>query len=193
MRNLKNLFISLFVLTLASFNTNKKSVIIVRFKGVQDSVICGVIKYIKAVYGYDTYVVSGIKMLYHRKDGTYDGDKLCDYLYRVYHHRVIGVTTKPLSVSTDSIRIDVFGCADMIGKSAMISSYSVDKDKEVNEMGILAIHELGHTFGLPDCNESGCFMEEGDGSTECIDSSFYFGKECSHKLKHLYEAKRIYR
>lgn len=73
----------------------------------------------------------------------------------------IGITHSDISTTKGSIPdFGVMGLALRPGKGAVVSDYRL-KDK--SKLGILAIHELGHTFGLPHCPNKGCYMQDAKG------------------------------
>ena len=73
----------------------------------------------------------------------------------------IGITHSDISTTKGSIPdFGVMGLALRPGNGAVVSDYRL-KDKSM--LRILAIHEIGHTFGLPHCPNKGCYMQDAKG------------------------------
>ena len=79
----------------------------------------------------------------------------------------IGLTNKDISTDNGNI-IDwgVMGLAYMPGKSCTVSPFRLSK-KNINEQYFkVAIHELGHTQGLPHCLGVLCLMTDAKGKNK---------------------------
>lgn len=70
--------------------------------------------------------------------------------------RTIGITYRPLTWYCTEEYLD--GFAYIEDKHCIITMYNVGT---VDRLLKLALHELGHTYGLEHCKEIGCFMEAG--------------------------------
>lgn len=76
----------------------------------------------------------------------------------------IGLTNKDISTDNGSI-VDwgVMGLAYLPGKACTVSPFRLSK-KNINEQYFkVAIHELGHTQGLPHCADIRCLMTDAKG------------------------------
>lgn len=123
----------------------------------------------------------------------YRAEKLLDYLdgFGEPHQKVLGLTEKDISTSNGDIPDwGIFGLANMPGHSAVVSSKRLTRKPKNREhvrerVATVAIHEVGHTFGLDHCGEkeAQCVMLDAEGGIENTDtSSGTFGPDCKAKL-----------
>ncbi len=79
-------------------------------------------------------------------------------------HLIIGLTNKDISTTKNGI-VDwgVMGLGYCPGQSCIASTYRLSKTNTLNQLYKVAIHELGHTQGLPHCPEKTCFMRDAKG------------------------------
>ena len=76
----------------------------------------------------------------------------------------IGLTDK--DISTNKGNIADWGVKDLgfcPGKACIASSYRVAKNNKKEQLYKVAIHELGHTEGLPHCPVKTCLMRDAEG------------------------------
>ena len=139
---------------------------------------------IEAFYKDDVEVMPNTKLpsaSYYSPRNRYRADSLIAILARSksYQHydKVIGITGKDISTTKDSYADwGIFGLGYCPGKSCVISTFRLKKnarDKEhVNDRVVkVALHELGHTFGLPHCNSSNiCLMRDAEGTIKSVDT-----------------------
>jgi archaemetzincin len=94
---------------------------------------------------------------------------------------VIGLTTKDISTSKDG-KSDwgVFGLGYRPGKSCIASTYRL-KGNKTEKLFKVAIHELGHTQGLPHCPIKKCFMRDAEGK-DVLNEETEFCKSCKITL-----------
>ncbi len=88
--------------------------------------------------------------------------------------KVIGITSKDISTTKNNIYDwGIMGLAKSPGRSCIISTYRIKTPNKVlfNDRFIkVALHELGHTMGLPHCTfNSTCFMEAAEGTIKSVD------------------------
>lgn len=95
---------------------------------------------------------------------------------------IIGLTTNDISTSKDG-KSDwgVFGLGYKPGKSCIASSFRL-KGKKEEKLFKVAIHELGHTQGLPHCPVKNCFMRDAEGKDH-LDEETEFCSKCKTVLK----------
>ena len=94
----------------------------------------------------------------------------------------IGLTNKDLSTDNGNI-VDwgVMGLAYVPGKSCTVSPFRLSK-KNINEQYFkVAIHELGHTQGLPHCADIRCLMTDAKGKNN-TDKEEGFCEKCKSFL-----------
>ena len=68
----------------------------------------------------------------------------------------------------------IFGLANSPGDATVVSTYRLKhKDEAVfmNRLKKVAIHEIGHTLGLPHCESAGCVMADAAESIHTIDQA----------------------
>ena len=90
------------------------------------------------------------------------------------YDKIIGITSKDISTSKNNIYDwGIMGLANSPGRSCIISTYRIKTPNKVlfNDRFIkVALHELGHTMGLPHCTFSNtCFMEAAEGTIKSVD------------------------
>ena len=90
------------------------------------------------------------------------------------YDKIIGITTKDISTTKNNIYDwGIMGLATSPGRSCIISTYRIKTTNKVlfNDRFIkVALHELGHTMGLPHCSfSSTCFMEAAGGAIKSVD------------------------
>ena len=90
------------------------------------------------------------------------------------YDKIIGITTKDISSTKNNIYDwGIMSLANSPGRSCIISTFRIKTPNKVlfNDRFIkVALHELGHTMGLPHCTfSSTCFMEAAEGTIKSID------------------------
>ena len=82
-----------------------------------------------------------------------------------------GNIKKPHSTYSDW---GIFGLGYMPGSSCIVSSHRLqhpDRTVFIARLKKVAIHELGHNFGLPHCDSTGCVMQDAVETIQTIDAS----------------------
>jgi archaemetzincin len=100
---------------------------------------------------------------YYAARKRYRADSLIQYLANQAgkNEVVLGITDKDIS-STKGVHADwgVMGLGFSPGSACIISSSRV---KNKTDLYKVALHELGHTAGLPHCKENTCYLRDADG------------------------------
>jgi archaemetzincin len=79
-------------------------------------------------------------------------------------HKVIGLTNSDISTTKNDIADwGVMGLGFCPGKACVVSTFRLSKNETNKQLFKVAIHELGHTFGLPHCPIKSCFMRDAEG------------------------------
>lgn len=103
---------------------------------------------------------------YYPARSRYRADSIIHILSRQapHGHKIIGLTNKDISTTKNDIADwGVMGLGFCPGKACLASTFRVSKTESGKQLFKVAIHELGHTFGLPHCPVKYCFMRDAEG------------------------------
>lgn len=90
----------------------------------------------------------------------------------------IGLTSKDISAARGKIRdFGIMGLGYRPGKACVASKYRLSRENTDEQFYKVAIHELGHTQGLPHCPEKMCFMRDAEGKNP-TDEETDFCRKC---------------
>lgn len=126
---------------------------------------------------------------YYEPRKRYRAEKLLDFLegFAEDDTKILGITEVDISTTSDPYPDwGIFGLGRVPGSVAVISSHRLKRKPKNREhvrfrVSTVAVHELGHTFGLPHCDEKAveCVMLDAEGGIENTDSSSgTFGPKC---------------
>ena len=104
---------------------------------------------------------------YYSARNRYRADSLIKFLntLTITGHKTIGLTNNDISTTKDNITDwGIMGLGFCPGNSCIASTFRLSKTETNMQLFKVAIHELGHTFGLPHCNVKSCFMRDAEGS-----------------------------
>ncbi len=149
------------------------------FSAIDTKLKAALLQNIATTYHCTVTEIKGIAVLpaaaYYKPRNRYRAPVLLTYLntYSGYDN-VIGITTKDISTTNKGIYDwGVMGLGNCPGKSCVISTFRMRTPNRAlfNDRFIkVALHELGHTMGLPHCTFSKtCFMEAAEGSIKNVD------------------------
>ena len=95
---------------------------------------------------------------------------------------IIGLTKKDICTSKNNLEDwGVFGLGYRPGNACIASSFRL-KGNKLEKLFKVAIHELGHTQGLPHCPTKDCFMRDAEGKDH-LDQETNFCKQCITALQ----------
>jgi archaemetzincin len=96
---------------------------------------------------------------------------------------IIGLTTKDISTTKGKFKDwGIMGLANCPGTACVVSTFRLNKNKLSEQFYKVAIHELGHTSGLPHCKEKSCYLRDAEGGNP-LDEEVAFCKRCTSHLK----------
>ena len=185
------LFIILTSLGIATHNVMKQSKTIKfvfydnAIPTLQDSLMHKVSRFYK-VLTYKDVVQKLPKTAYYAPRNRYRAGVLLENLKlkKDTFYKVIGFTDKDISTTKGAIYDHgIFGMGYCPGESAVVSSYRTGQ--RLDRLTHILLHEVGHTYGLPHCSTSGCFMEDAKG--KMVHPNEKLCINCQIKLKKLYE------
>lgn len=118
---------------------------------------------------------------YHAPRRRYRAEKLLDALDAqppAGAWKVLALTQAEISTTKDDIPDwGIGGLGNIGGRSCVVSAFLVRKHSRgqkqlVRRLADLAVHELGHTLGMPHCPTKGCVMRDANGKLlRSLDSS----------------------
>lgn len=172
----------------ALFSTKKKITIYIQpFQGFSTKEAKEVAKNLSVIYS-DVKINAPIPFP-EKSWNTAKTRRRADYLIRYLSQKakegelIIGLTHSDIS-TTKNGKSDwgVFGLGFLPGKSCIASTYRLKGNKE-EKLFKVAIHELGHTQGLPHCPVKNCFMRDAKGK-DYLEEETNFCSDCKQVLVH---------
>lgn len=103
---------------------------------------------------------------FHAPRNRYRADSILRFLKgRTPRSEVtIALTNKDISTTKDGIKDwGVMGLGHRPGNACVASTFRLAKKNKHEQLFKVAIHELGHTQGLPHCPDASCFMRDAEG------------------------------
>lgn len=141
-----------------------------------------------------TVVVLPVKQfpdhIYYQPRSRYRADRIIHWLRLNMidsARAIVGVTTKDISVTKGEIYdYGVMGLGYRPGHACVVSSFRLSKtarSKKHLEQRLfkLAVHEMGHNFGLPHCLNETCIMVDAEGQMK-LDQEKELCISCKEKL-----------
>jgi len=178
------LFCLSIVLTSSPKPTPPLKIGVLYFSPIDKELKAALLQNITATYHCTVTEIKGVAAMpvaaYYKPRNRYRAPVLLNYLntYSGYD-KIIGITTKDISTTKDAIHDwGVMGLGNCPGKSCVISTFRLKTPNKLlfNDRFIkVALHELGHTMGLPHCTFSNtCFMESAEGTIKSVDRETKF-------------------
>ena len=103
---------------------------------------------------------------FYKKNNRYKADSLLTFLnlLRNENELMVGLTNKDISTTKDNIEDwGVMGLGKCPGYTCVASTFRLKKENIKSQFFKVAIHELGHTQGLPHCENTTCYMRDAEG------------------------------
>ncbi|MBW1811192.1 MAG: matrixin family metalloprotease [Deltaproteobacteria bacterium] len=104
-------------------------------------------------------------------------------------HRILGLTGQDISTTKGKYEDwGVMGLASIDGLAGVMSMLRCRKSARNRKharirFAKVAVHEIGHTLGLPHCPTRGCLMEDAKGRASTCDREYDFCDNCRKALK----------
>ena len=143
---------------------------------------------IERFYGIQTTVVKATipESASAHDRGRYNANKVLDYLQQQYpNQKVIALTSKDICTNMNGVPCWGILGLNYRGKPYSVSSVSRIKSDKSNLLSKVAIHEVGHSLGLPHCKSGNpCLMKDADSSIATIKQQpMKFCNSCTQLLK----------
>lgn len=149
---------------------------------------------LRRFYGLDVQVRPRLplpKSAYYAPRRRYRAEKLLDFLAAhlpADGDRVLGLASVDISTTKGPIHDwGVLGLGAMGGESCVVSSFrarkkSRDPAHARERLAKVAVHEIGHTLGLPHCPTVGCLMEDAQGKVATTDREYDLCPACRARV-----------
>lgn len=158
------------------------TILIQPFKDIKQETVVKVTERIKNVYP-NVKVLNAIDFpenTYYKERNRYRADSIIKFLNKETKEGfvTIGLTSKDISATRGKIKdFGIMGLGYRPGKACVASSFRLSKENRDEQFYKIAIHELGHTQGLPHCPEKMCFMRDAEGKNPTNEETD-FCKKC---------------
>lgn len=122
---------------------------------------------------------------YYEPNKRYRADVIINYLDHSGSADtvIIGLTTRDMSTTKGNIADwGIMGLGFTPGNACVVSTFRLAKAKLSRQFYKVAIHELGHTAGLPHCSDPSCLMCDARGANH-LDREKGFCPSCRAFLK----------
>lgn len=102
--------------------------------------------------------------------------------------KIVGLTSADISTAKgDAMDWGILGLGSLDGKACVLSTYRSRRGVPVRlaleRVAKVAVHEVGHTFGLEHCPNVGCLMQDAAGKVKTVDGETGLCSQCRAQLK----------
>ncbi|HEX7598720.1 MAG TPA: matrixin family metalloprotease [Polyangia bacterium] len=127
------------------------------------------------------------KTAYYKPRHRYRAERILEYLNQrmpADGWRILGLTATYISTTNGKVTDwGILGLGELPGKASVISSFRCKKKARNTQHAIVrlakvAVHEIGHTLGLPHCPTHSCLMEDAFGKVSTVDGERDFCARC---------------
>ncbi len=118
-------------------------------------------------------------MAFYKERNRYRADSIIKFFrHREKEgHMVIALTNKDISTTKGDIKdYGIMGLGLCPGNVCVVSSYRLAKNDNWSQFFKVALHELGHTQGLPHCPVKICFMRDAEGKNHTDEETGFCSK-----------------
>jgi archaemetzincin len=162
--------------------------------GITEADVDYVRRCLLAFYDFDLEVFARSKLpavAFYAPRQRYRAEKLLRYLEQLAPKtvaRVVGLTNVDISTTKGTVfDWGILGLATVDGRACVLSNFRCRRgtrnDEELKvRFGKTAVHEVGHTLGLPHCPTVGCLMEDAKGSVTTTDREYDLCAQCRKTL-----------
>lgn len=128
---------------------------------------------------------------WYKMRNRYRADSLLNYLDQQKsddYNILLGVTSKDISTSVIGHKDwGVFGLGRCPGNTCVISDFRLHKAAGNNALNTrlknVALHEIGHNFGLVHCGDKNCLMKDANGKLSSVEgSNRNFCQRCHERI-----------
>ena len=174
-------------------DADKPTIAIVPFSDVNRDLIAELKSSLQKQLTADIFILSSTRLptnAFYKPRQRYIADSLLEFLKRINEkkfEKILGVTKKDIATRKGKIENwGILGLGSCPGEACVISSFRAGKNKVSNKiflrrMSALALHELGHTYGLEHCSTTTCLMKDANGKMNLDDGNTYC-KKCKDYL-----------
>jgi archaemetzincin len=129
--------------------------------------------------------------LFYKPRNRYRAEKIIHWLQMQMPdsaRTIVGITSMDVSTTKGEIYdYGVMGLGYRPGRACVVSTFrpsktAINKQHLQQRLLKLVIHEMGHNFGLPHCNNEECFMVDAEGQMK-LDKERYLCTNCKNHLK----------
>ncbi|MES2514407.1 MAG: matrixin family metalloprotease [Bacteroidota bacterium] len=122
---------------------------------------------------------------YYKERNRYRADTILRFLRSRARegHLIIALTNKDISHTKGAVKdYGIMGLGLCPGNACVASSFRVSKEDHWSQFFKVAIHELGHTQGLPHCPVKICFMRDAKGKNPTDEEKEFCSKCKAHLI-----------